>query len=360
MSTSTRAARTRGEGSDLTPEAAAVLRRQVPDSPIVLPPGSLACEACGCAVAHDGDLALTTATALARAGEPPRAPSQFPRPELTTTLTSCPQCHARRDTARRIVARFPVLTVKLGPFGAQHRVEAALNGLAALGMKMPDPDVVSPAVVGSLLARMSGPGAAVTFAGQLSPIQTIPPNACSPYPWAHLSLSARAALRGLYAGHLADKMAALRPAPDLRLTPPDPTGPGIPVPGGCALCGIGVITRSAAAVQSLGGVDQARREVWTPVAVDATAIGGPGSPERLAAHCCPDCSDAVETVGSTGYTAMARAFVRHLRSSGRDVDALKVERGEVRVAGWAAVWLAAKQRGIKPPAANRASWGHLR
>lgn len=359
MSSSTTTTRTRSEGSDLTPAHIDRLRRESPDSPVPLPAGSLACEACGVACSvEDPDAEVTTATALARAGEPPRAPQPHGRPELVTELTTCPGCHARRDVARRIVRRFPVLVARLGPFGAQHRVSCALDGLAALNQPMPDPDTVTPAAAGSLLARMSGPGAAVSFSSLLAPVQTTPGNSCSRYPWAHLSLTVRAALRTGYAGVLADRVASSRP--EQHLAPPDPAGPGVPVGGACLTCGVGALTRTAADVQALGGLERARREVWTPLTVESAAIGGPGSPERLSGWCCGDCQDAIDTVGSTGQTAMARALVRHLRAAGRGDDALRVERGDVHVVGWAALAFSAKQRGHKPPAPNAVSWGHVR
>lgn len=222
---------------------------------------------------------------------------------------------------------------------------------------MPDPERITAAGVGSLVARMSGPGAEVAFSTQLAPVQQVPGNACSRYAWSHVGLVLRGRLRQAYAHHLADKVSASRPAHDIG--PPDPEGAGVPVSDGCLYCGRGALTRTAAQVSALGGTANAQRDLWRPLSVEPSVLGGRPSPQPITGYICEEaCGDAIDTVGSIGLSSLERAFTRWLRTVGRDDDALRVERGEVRVTAWGALAANARQRGHTAKGSGE-PWSHV-
>jgi hypothetical protein len=69
------------------------------------------------------------------------------------------------------------------------------------------------------------------------------PQTCSPYPFAHLRIGQRSALRAAYATLLKERVAGT--APPVKVLPPPVTdwitgaNPLIIVEGGCLLCGVG-------------------------------------------------------------------------------------------------------------------------
>ena len=57
------------------------------------------------------------------------------------------------------------------------------------------------------------------------------------------------------------------------------------------------------------------------------------SPDRLAGWLCPPCSEAVDSAGAIGQTAMANALAAHLRSNGRETDAERLRTADPRLVG---------------------------
>lgn len=336
-------------GSDLRPEHIDTLRRQVGDDPTHLPAGHHACQHCGIAV-EDDDRELTTVTALGAAGHPPLPAVDGPPARVYSfEFATCDDCQARTRVAEQIVAKYPSLPARLGPAGAQQRVENALHGLAALGAALPDPQSSSPAALRSLLARMGAIGG-VVWSGNYAPVASMPAGRCAPRPWAGVSSSARLALRAAYAAVLADRVAESQPV--RRIVPPAPAV-------ACLFCGAGHVERSAADVSAMDGLANAQRELWTAVGADSHALGGPSSPQPLTGYTCPPCSEAVERVGSVGQTAMERAMVAYLRSVDRGHDADVVARGDVRVVAWGALAWSARRRNVTF-GANTSPWDHQR
>jgi hypothetical protein len=126
---------------------------------------------------------------------------------------------------------------------------------------------------------------------------------CSPWPWAHVTLSQRADLRKAYADAMRDRLTLAQPPVALRC----PTG-------ACVFCGVGSVNRAAIEVARRGGVKAMSHAVWREVNTDPKALGSRG-PERILAHTCPACSAAIEEAGAIGWVARAVAVVNYLALS---------------------------------------------
>ncbi len=294
--------RTTAVTADLDP-----VRLQVPDSPVRLPEGHLACLACGVAVAEGPE--VVTVETLGRADQPPAAPGGAPRGG-PLSFVRCASCVALAAHAEQIVADHPALAGRLGPDTARHRVECALLALEVLGKP-------APPRVDLVLRHLSVPGAGVRWVARFVPLieADASPATCSPYPWAHVRLGVRAQLRGAYGAVLHEMVAAT--APDVRLAPPFPPFPQrageVFAIYGCLLCGVEAQTLPAGEVSRLGGHRVAASRVWTPKRTSVGSFGGRPSPEYLVGHLCAPCAAAVEHVAAMSPTAMERSLGQPLR-----------------------------------------------
>jgi hypothetical protein len=300
----------------MTDEDVKRLRAQVPDDPIRLPDGHLPCEACGIAVPVDV-FAEVIETKTSR-----RAP-----------YAQCRDCRSLHQQAVELAPAHPFLSSRLGMPVVVDRIEWTLWGLAVIGQAM------RPGDVGVMLTRLHVLGQKVNFRSSTERAR----RECSPYPWAHVGLSERAALRAAFGAALRDRL-ALREGPVVIACPST----------ACLMCGITTITRPAIEVSRRGSVGATQLATWRAVLVDRTALGGAPSPERVEGHVCPDCTEAIDEVGGVGWRARARAVVWYVSRSAP----LKAKRLQSKIDGdlppTLPAWGVSKQR------PNGEPWAHLR
>lgn len=296
----------------LSDEQTERLRSQVPANPITLPVGHLACEECGVAVPVD---------VIAEMIEPKKA--------RRTPYTRCPDCRALHQRAVELAEEHPFLISRMG-MPVVDRIQWTLWALAVIGHKARAGDVAV------MLTRLYLLGQKVGFRTSTERVR----RECSPYPWAHVGLSERAALRAAFGAALRDRL-ALRAEPVVIDCPST----------ACLVCGIATITRSAIEVSRRGSIGATQLATWRAVLVDQTSLGGPPSPERVEGHVCPDCTVATDEVGAVGYRARGVALVAHVeRTQGRDVAAWLHSDLPPAVPAWA---------GMGSRAPSDAHWGHL-
>ncbi len=305
----------------MTDEEAVAMRSQVPDNPVALPPDHLACEGCGVAV--DGPVTSVTPV-------PPK--TQHTVPSAPVSFSRCPQCTLLRDTADAYVSARPALAARLGEHIARERVSSVLFGLAILGKPVPDD-------LSGLLPRLH-PAAHVVWFRSPSALSH---DRCSPYPWAHVTLGQRAALRTAYAAVLRDRLALTQP----------PVAVACPSHG-CLLCGVAAVRRSAIEVSRGGGESATVHTLWRAVTTLPTALGGQG-PDHVFGHVCPACAEAIAEAGAVGPSARERAVVEHVRATLGDAKAdrlrtLLTDDFPPSLPAWGAV--------TRPASAT--PWGHLR
>lgn len=290
----------------IQPEETERLRATVPDDPIKLPSGHLACEACGVAV-------LTRAVASRTV-----LPSPSERGMHAVEFARCSSCEGVRAQAEAYVDAHPALAARLGDIAAE-RIESALFGLAILGQK-PSGDLAL------LLPRMHPAAHGVWFSNPL----TLQPQRCSPYPWAHVSLGQRAELRKAFAATLRDRLALSEP-------PVEVACPS----GGCLLCGVRAIERSAIEVTQRGGLAAVARAVWRPVLTSVHALGRRG-PDQVSGHVCPACSEAITDAGGIGQHAIGNAVLAHVQhtrgeTKARRLQSLLMDDFPMHLLGWGAL-----------------------
>lgn len=294
------------------------LRAKVPDDPVKLPAGHLACEACGVAVPE----AVVVSTVA--------GPSRGKRAVGSLQFARCAECKKAREVAEKYLIERPVLAARLGPELARERVETVLHALTVLERE-PGPDL------GLLLPRLVSAAAGMWFSSPLA----LTTGLCSPYPWAHVGTGQRAELRKAYAAVLADRLALSAPPVHI----PCPTL-------GCVFCGVASVKRAAIDVARFGGIEAASRAVWREVNTRPSALGVKG-PEPVWGHACPDCAHAIEQRGAIGFPARAQALVSFVaRSSIKKAERLRREvEGDFppTLPGWGAL-------NLRP---NSEPWAHL-
>lgn len=265
----------------LSDEEAERLRQRVPDDPVRLPEHALPCGSCGIAVAVPP--------------EPEREPLPVKSGELVhqkrPQYARCTECQRIHDTAAEYVAAHPLLAARIGKHVAVERIESVLCGMAILGKPVTGTDLAL------LLPRMHPPSHRLRFSDPLATDR----GRCSPRPWAHVSLTQRAELRKAYADYLRDRL--VRSEPDVPVRCPS---------GGCLLCGVSSVSRSALEVARRGGPDAAATVAWSPVTTTRIALGRPG-PDLVSGHVCPSCRAAIDASnGAIGQTAIGNAVLAHV------------------------------------------------
>lgn len=305
-----------GRALRMTDQDAERLRALVPDDPVRLPDGHLPCEACGIAVPVDV-FAEVLGTKKAR-----RAP-----------YAQCRDCQLLHQQAVEFAHQHPFLNSRLGVPVVVDRIEWTLWALAVIGQTM------RPGDVGVMLTRLYGLGQKASFRGSAERAR----RECSPYAWAHVGLSERAALRAAFGAALRDRL-ALRQEPVVIACPST----------ACLMCGIATITRPAIEVSRRGSVGATQLATWRAVLVDRTSLGGPPRPERVEGHVCPDCTAAIDEVGGVGWRARARAVVSYVGHSAP----LKAKRLRLMIDGDFPPALPAWGVSGQPPSAE--PWAHLR
>lgn len=264
------------------------LRSSVPDDPIPLPDGHLACEACGVAVAARG---VATKTVL---------PSPSENRIITANFARCDDCEAVRARAQAYVEAHPALVARLGDIAGE-RMESVLFGLSIIGQS-------ASGDIGLLLPRMHPAAHGVWFSNPL----TTTPGKCSPHRWAHVSLTQRAELRKAFAATLRDRLALSRPPVEI-----------VCPSGGCLLCGVRSVERSAVEVTRRGGAEAASRAVWRPVLTSVHALGRRG-PDQVSGHVCPSCDKAIRDAGGIGQHALGDAVLAHVQHTRGETKARRL------------------------------------
>jgi hypothetical protein len=328
-----------------------------------LPADHLSCRSCGVAVRRTASARPHAATILSRTTVP-ASPYGAPRPLPTVKVLKCGDCTEREEYAAVLLADHPRAAAALGGGSALHRLGAALDALAALGRPMPERDSLTSSEVVTLSRNLTGPGVALQWVTRFSPV--VAPGAevdtCAAYPWSHVDEDQRSTARTGYAAALAEHVAAqtgpveLAPPPVAGATAQTVTAPG------CLLCGVGTVIVPARQVVALGGRAAAAAEVWRPRTVTAGALGGRRRARaEVRGHVCPPCSDALDTVGALGVTAMERALRLHLTAVGRNAAARNVNEGEtLGLVGFSELVHYASVTGQHAPAANDAPWDHVK
>lgn len=287
---------------EIPPEHTARLAATVPDDPIPLPGGHLACEACGIPV-----------------------PVDKPRPDPKYRMNDadfarCPSCAQVRKQAQAYVDAHPALAGKIGPDIARERIESTLFGLSILALQQPVGDLAL------MLPRMHPAAHGVWFSNPLAMRRGV----CSPRPWAHVGLSDRAELRKAFAATLRDRLARSQPPVEIVC----PTG-------GCLLCGVRMVQRSAIEVTQRGGQRAMSMAVWRPVLTSIHALGRK-SPDRANGHVCPECSEAINEAGGIGQHAIGTAVLAHVQhamgeNKARRLQGLLMDDFPPTLLGWGAL-----------------------
>jgi hypothetical protein len=332
---------------------------RVPDDPIPLPAGSLACRDCGIAVDGPFDPAQVTSEPPLFVIRPDGGGSPAPPNQSGEPMATCEDCQTRRAVALDLVNRRLPGGLSQGGFHLHGErladlLARASMGLAALGK--PLPDELDATAIRSLIERF-GPIADLAWSARFAPHRR--PDArrgsCAPYPFAHLGLTSRRLIRQAQVHFAADGFARTAPAMPVPPPSPEPTNAStFAVRGGCLMCGIGTVERPALEVVRAGGREKAAHVIWTPASTTSAALGGKPSPTHLAGFACPACQAIVRTHGF-GPSAIAKAVAAA-------VD-IKVPIGEDDTLdgahGWGVRVFEAAQAGRPVPQPNREPWGHL-
>ena len=281
------------------------VRSDVPDDPIRLQSGFLACRACGMPVVRTSDLGeeihlesrgrdIDGPAALTEA-----ASNQRPIPLV---FALCPEHRRTAELTEQLVAD-PSRRELLGyALDALRFCDASkIEQLAVVGL-----DLDGQATLVRYLANL---GRESRWVSRFIPTIEVGahPETCCRYGWAHLGIGLRQRLRQAY-GRLLKERAARNASP-VKVPPPRigdlmaASSLLVPIDGGCLICGVGQQSAPAVTV-AREGLQNVTRDLWTPVQTGTTALGM-SSPQRLSGHLCRTCSDAVKHTGSMGPTAIS-------------------------------------------------------
>lgn len=327
---------------------AARLRDHVPDDPVSLPKGKIACAMCGITVDYPKTRAALIKVPRFAAKTNDKAGAHLGN----TLLSRCATCQDRRQLALRIAADHPAAGAQLGGVVVDV-IENVLVALVVLGKPLPTPDI-SYAELGSMIRTLSTAGRTATWRS----IAADRPGQCSRRAYGHVRQATRTILTRAYMDFFAESLKMRRPP--VAVPPPPARSGEIKINGGCLMCGIGSVPVNALRVHRLGGPAGAAQTVWRQVeGIAPTSIGGPGTPDRLSGAVCPDCSDAVSSAGGVGVSALEISLARHLERLGDDGTAAVVRAGEWRVIGWGGLVARARAANRPDPAPSKEPWGHV-
>lgn len=325
----------------LTAEQAVELAAQVPDDPVPLPGGKLACPVCGIATVPGSELVQVPLFKYHADGTVDRAVG-------SDDFARCPACEARRQLAERIVAAHPGAVRALGGIVTE-RTESVLAALAVLDRPLPDPSLPERELA-SLLRYFVAAGSARW------PLR---PGICAPKPFAHVRERARINLRLAYLRHRRDLAQDQRPP--VRLAPPQPPA-GVPRPAAtiadaCLFCGVGAVEVSALTVYRLGR-EAATNHVWTYRQVDPGSLGAAASPDKIGGFTCPQCTEAIRAAGAVGITAVENSYAATVQDTDPDL-ANAVRYGDLQIFTWLEMVRRAQTAGRPPAKPNQRPWQHV-
>lgn len=256
---------------------------------VPLPSEWLACRLCGAAtppgeqhgvetIRSEGRMPVGAETML-------RATRDGVGESFETPLTRCPVCAEIRAEAERLAAESPGLGVDFGIRGAVEVVERALIAAAAVGQ---------PARIGSTrdlrlaVAHLSQLGGVIRWASRFEGLaeRAADPRTGAATPFAHVDEAQLGRLRTAFAAYLRARVE--RPIP---IVPREAVA--------CLLCGVGQVL----------GLPSRAAEIWRPMRVKASAIGGRGN-EKISGELCPACAAEADVVGIVGATAIEHLVLR--------------------------------------------------
>lgn len=257
-----------------------------PASLVALPPGHLACNACGVAT-------------------PGKLPDQTKPRMRDIPEAMCDKCRVTRAEANALVSARPRLSGRYGSV-VNERVAGLLRCYEVLGLdpedsRNADLDVALTAYASvlSLLwwARSDRPEARL--------MRDPSANLCAEVRFGFLSKEDHAAIREARREEFARKVSEF--VDDAEIGSPS---------GSCLVCGTTQPVRvSAREVMRLGGVGAAQRTHWRHVSTTSQALGYPkGCPRGIPVQgdLCPACTSAYEAVGSLGLRARERAVLAYV------------------------------------------------
>lgn len=321
------------------------LRAQVPDKPVPLRPGELACPGCGQPVQapppdRRGDLVKAQLQGAAT-----RAMPGYVADEIV--LTRCPACAEVRHRAIQILAAHRGLQSRLGGV-AVDVIEVALGCLASCQIGLPTPDA-PPAVVNALV-KLAGPGKAVRWQG--FPFRAIK-GRCAPRPWACVPTSARDHASRAAAEWLKLAVQVGLPDREVRLPRANPLPGRIPISSGCLLCGIGSVVASGAAL--LQG------SPWTwHESVSAELLGAHvRSLTKVCGWLCPTCESVWQQERAWGPDIREQAAARHCDAQGREDRATLARTSSFTPPAWGGLVAQAKARKRAVPAVPDRPFGFV-
>ena len=156
---------------------------------VSLPPGSLACAACGVAVKNPTRLEDVEVLGSQRMLQPGIVSVDYR--SFGMRMTRCDACAETRARAEAIWKEHPRVVRPLGsPTYSVNLIEAALNGLDALGVKPERADkfATTDRDLRLLLNRMPSAGAGARWVNKFVSIMEwdANPETCSPSRWSHI------------------------------------------------------------------------------------------------------------------------------------------------------------------------------
>lgn len=325
----------------ITDARAAELRKALPDDPVELRAGRLACAECGVSVK------ASTPVMVVPLINGTRVDGSAPRKVGQVALARCPGCTERHRLAEEIADSHPAARKAVGGL-VTAAVDHALLGVQLLGKPVPGVDV-SDRVLGSLLRNLSR--AAGVAAWSSAPREGV----CSPYPWAHVRTTVRARILRAWVGHLNDLESAGRPDVSVRPPSAEPPGRGMMLAGACLFCGRPAVVVPARQVH---GQPSALRWWTSRSAVPSASLGGPTTAAGVKGWLCSDCDLAVADDGAIGPTSIRIALARHADDVGDSEWAKSLRAHDWTFPTWAGLGVRARLKG-RPLAPNTRPWGHL-
>lgn len=321
---------------------AAELRRSLPDDPVELAAGMLACAVCGQAVDPDdsGEMSIVP---LIGAG---RVDGTEAKVIGEVRLSLCPRCTERRQYAVHVAGTHPQAGRVLGG-AASTMIEHVFVALDLLGKPLPGLTIPD-AELGSLVRNLARPGADVTW------MSSPRPGLAAPFPFGHVRTIARAHLLRGWVDHQYDMAAMNRPDVPVRPPSAEPPGSGMPILGGCLLCGVDHVDVPARRA------NRSPLDVWVArCAVSSAALGGPATAAGVRGWTCPECSQAIQDDRSIGPSAIRLAVTRWAEAEDdRGLVSLLNGPDDWRICGWSGLAVRARLKG-RSLAASPKPWYHL-
>lgn len=308
-----------------------------------LPDGAMPCGFCGVAVPSPGreDTFQVTPIGADRHGQVLAYRGE------ALDFAACPSCVDRHIEAARVLSAHRSIRARFGTDNAQHRLSAAFDVCAVLGVRVPARLAENRDLTVNMIMMLTEAGVGSRWTSMFVPIVTgeAGTSQCAPEPWAHVTAEWRRELRAAFARVLAFRFAQSQP--DQAVPCPDP--------GGCMLCGVGAVEMEATRVAVLGGVDGAATFAWTARFAVPSSIGGKALRGRVDGYTCPTCERAVTDAGSFGVAAMGRSLAEHLDRAGKPEQAKRI-RSAVRLDELEGL----VAHGVGGGPASREPWEHVR